>query len=275
MVLGLLDVDVHGFVDALADLALISLCLQPLQRHRLAGHLQHLQRMPLQQLYLQDCDVEGPMGTLGTLPTVVLLTIRNARVRGSLHTLFGLTDPRIVRLAGLDLSEGLQPLSSDLSFAAQTVELTKLSISGTSPPLPSFITRLGLNGITKGNLKGINLPPGSPVNLLQSSFTCPIVRPNGTTVLTEDCQEHVILLVILFGLAMLIVGAAGCVLRRNTDITVQNKDSAGAAWAMFVLSISVDLTTDIIANSFMLLSLNVEDVCTPFNHYERLKHILP
>ena len=298
--LGLWMVDVQGSVATLADLCLTHLRLKPLDRHQVTGSVQYLRAMPLVVLNLNNCDIDGPMGVLGTLQAMELMAIVYTPIHGSLHALLGMSNLHRLTLRGLAIKGGLQSLSSDLPFAAETVDLSYLGLTGSIPPLAPSIKALTLKGnrlyssgpikirlpntryldlsnnsITNGIIKDIYLQPGGSVNLLGNSFRCPIVLPDGTNLLFQDCHEDVVLLVIVISATVFAVGVVIWWMRKNTDITVPTDESSRSVWLRFILIISgtrlfgyADLITDIFANLSMLQDLDVTDECTPFNYYE-------
>ena len=148
MFLGLKGVDVQGSVAGLANLSLVRLSLVPLNPHQVTGSVQFLRAMPLWMLELWKCSIDGPMGVLGTLRLLETIAIAHTSIHGSLHALLGLPDRRKLTLNGLHIEGELEPLPSDLPFAAQIVDFSYLSITGAIPPFPSSIVSLKLRGNT-------------------------------------------------------------------------------------------------------------------------------
>ena len=99
--LGLQTVDAQGSVATLADLSLTHLMLKPLDRHQVTGSVQYLRAMPLVWLTLSNCDIDGPMGVLGTLQAIKSMTITYTSIHGSLHALLGMPNLRRLTLRGL------------------------------------------------------------------------------------------------------------------------------------------------------------------------------
>ena len=306
--LALESVDVQGSVAALADLSLSYLQLEAVDRHQVTGSVQSLRAMPfLFLLFLNNCDIAGPMGILGNLRALRWLQIQYTLIHGSLHVFLGMSSLKNLELRGLDIKGGLQALSSDLPFAAEKVDLSYLALTGAIPPLPASIMDLTLmgnrlyssapikirlpnvryldlsnNSITNGIIKDIYLQPRGTMNVRGNALRCPIVPPNGTVLLFEDCQENVVFLVIVTSVAVFAVGVVIWWMKDNSDINVATDESSWSAWLKFILIVSgirlfgyADLITDIFANLSMLQELDVTDQCTPFNYYERFVPFVP
>ena len=296
LTLDLVNANVHGDVESLADLSLEVLSLQAASSGHITGTLHDLLRIPLVSLQLQDCDVGGPMGILGNFLALWRLQLVNVPVYGSLHSTRGFSVLSVLFLSGLDLRGDLQPLAK---FARSprapevSITLRNMSITGSIPPLPGLIWHLDLqanrlfssaplaidapglrllnlkdNGITNGRVQHLNLSSEALVNLQGNELGCPLRSILGVTVLAGPCTENAMVFVVLLLIAVFVFMVSAGLFHKRGDIQAPNATSSCTRRLQFLgfivlcRCISVaDLATDFAGNAAMFQDIASEPFC--------------